>query len=127
MSAGGGLDAAACTEDVTFEDPAARCCGRDEVQEAFRALRICRPEHLIAPDAVAGEKPGSTRVQLHQRYFGRLALHSELLVHTAPDGRICAFEERWNGVELLKAAPFRWARRWNGIASAALTPLFVAS
>ena len=47
MYSGGGVDAAACTPDVTFTDPAASCCGKPEVVEAFRALAAsCRPEPL---------------------------------------------------------------------------------
>ena len=45
MYSGGGVDASACTHDVTFTDPAANCCGKPEVVEAFRALAAsCRPE-----------------------------------------------------------------------------------
>ena len=47
MYSGGGVDASACTHDVTFTDPAASCCGKPEVIEAFRALAAsCRPEPL---------------------------------------------------------------------------------
>ena len=47
MYSGGGVDASACTHDVTFTDPAASCCGKPEVVEAFRALAAsCRPEPL---------------------------------------------------------------------------------
>ena len=47
MYSGGGVDVSACTHDVTFTDPAASCCGKPEVVEAFRALAAsCRPEPL---------------------------------------------------------------------------------
>ena len=47
MYSGGGVDASACTPDVTFTDPAASCCGKPEVIEAFRALAAsCRPKPL---------------------------------------------------------------------------------
>eukprot|EP00802_Teleaulax_amphioxeia_P026415 Tamp_27482.p1 GENE.Tamp_27482~~Tamp_27482.p1 ORF type:complete len:191 (+),score=34.39 Tamp_27482:116-688(+) len=123
MYRGGGVDAACCTPDVTFEDPAARCTGIGELQEAFRALKRLHPKHISAPKAVPGDDAGSSRVLLHQQYLGFIELESELLVRTAPDGRISAFEERWNRVPLLEAAPFRFARRLNGLISYALTPL----
>ena len=47
MYSDGGVDVSACTHDVTFTDPAASCCGKPEVVEAFRALAAsCRPEPL---------------------------------------------------------------------------------
>ena len=136
MYSGGGLDSAACTDDVTFTDPAASCHGRAEVAEAFRALRACHPEHIQPP--LAGAKMplddgSSYTIQLHQRYFAGarflpmqgLEVHSTLIVRVASDGRICAFEERWNGAPLFSLSPFRFARRVNGLISAMLTPLLV--
>ena len=37
MYSGGGLAAASCSHDVVFEDPAALCVGKSEVEEAFWA------------------------------------------------------------------------------------------
>ena len=65
-------------------------------------------------------------VQLHQRYFGFLEVHSMLVVRVAADGRICAFEERWNGAPLLGPQPLlQWVRRVNGLTSAMLTPILI--
>jgi len=127
MYRGDGLDAAFLSPDVVFEDPAVLCIGTDEVQEAFRALHAARPEQLDEPRLVVdGESEGATAVfALRQRYAGFLEVSSTLLIHTAADGRISRFEERWNGAPLLKAAPFRWSRRFNGRLSSFLTPLLV--
>lgn len=130
MYRGGGLDAAACTETVTFTDPAARCEGRSEVVEAFRALRVAKPEHVDEPRAVS-KADGSIEVHLNQRYCGGSMLlpdgftvRSVLVVQTsAADGRICSLEERWNGAPLLSFAAFRFSRRVNGVVSSLLTPI----
>jgi len=127
MYRGDGLDAAFLSPRVVFEDPAVLCVGTDEVQEAFRALHAARPESLDEPRLVVdGESEGATAIfALRQRYVGFLEVNSTLHIHTAADGRISRFEERWNGAPLLSAAPFRWARRFNGRLSSALTPLLV--
>lgn len=74
------------------QDPAASCAGVGEVQEAFRALKAIKPEHIEAPKAFPGEEPDSTRVVLKQRYFGTLqvVLMWKLLRYalTAPWSRI---------------------------------------
>jgi len=127
MYRGGGIDAVFLSPDVVFEDPAAYCVGKDEVREAFRALRACTPEQLDEPRLIVdGDGEGATAVfALRQRYFGYLEVQSTLHVHTAADGRINRFEERWNGAPLLEGAPFRWSRRLNGVLSSALTPLLI--
>ncbi|KAJ1495197.1 hypothetical protein T484DRAFT_2157311 [Baffinella frigidus] len=127
MYRGGGLDAAFLSPGVVFEDPAVCCVGTVEVQEAFRALHAASPESLEEPRLVVdGDNEGATAVfALRQRYVGFLQVDSTLHIHTAADGRISRFEERWNGTPLWKAAPFRWSRRLNGLLSSALTPLLV--
>ena len=131
MYSGGGMDPSACTNDVTFTDPAAACCGMPEVVEAFRALSAsCRPEHVEPPLAVREQQRGSGfehEYHLHQRYFRSkwwqgLEVRSSLVVQTGADGRIHAIEERWNGAPLLWWAPFRWARRVNGVLSSLVMP-----
>jgi hypothetical protein len=123
MYSGAGLDGAMCVDDVTFEDPAALCCGRDEAVEAFRALRAMSPEHMTPPQ-VCYSTAGGCVVLLHQRYFRRLVVRSELHVRLDDTGRICSFEERWNGRPLLEGGVFgaaRAARRLNGVLSFAVT------
>jgi len=80
MYRGGGLDAAFLSPGVVFEDPAACCVGTDEVREAFRALRACKPEQLDEPRlAVDGESEGATAVfALRQKYFCSLVTASGL-------------------------------------------------
>ena len=66
MYSGGGVDAAACTPDVTFTDPAASCCGKPEVIEAFRALAAsCRPEPL------SKQRAAKVRLARPNRLVGR--------------------------------------------------------
>ena len=127
MYRGGGLDAAYLTPGVVFEDPGGCCVGTDEVQEAFRALHALSPEQLEEPRLVVDvDNEGAAAVfALKQRYVGFLKVDSTLHIHTAADGRISRFEERWNGVPLWKSAPFRWSRRLNGLLSSTLTPLLV--
>ena len=72
----------------TVQDPAASCVGVEEVQEAFRALKALKPEHLAAPKAIPGEEPGSTRVALNQRYLGGL----QVRLTTCAVADICACE-----------------------------------
>ena len=140
---GRGLDPNACSEHVTFEDPVARCCGRAEVAEAFRALHACRPEHVCKP-WIASVDDESVTVRLHQRYFGWLEVRSVLHVSceaSGGGGLITGFEERWNGAQLVSlkvlgapsGALTRWlallpdvpvfCRRLNGLVSYMLTPL----
>ena len=117
---------AACTNDVTFTDPAAQCSGIGEVSEAFRALAITKPQHVEQPVAV-GMPDGSVHVHLHQRYsiLASFNVRSVLVVRQAADGCICELEERWNGAPLLSFPAFRWVRRVNGMLSSLLTPLLV--
>ena len=130
LYSGGGLDAACAHEHITFTDPAAKCAGRAEVTEAFRALRAVNPQHVVAPVATA-EDGGTVEFYLHQRYAAGSALlpagfvvKSTCVVRTASDGRIASIEERWNGAPLLDYSAFRWVRRANGLVSAILTPIF---
>ena len=133
MYSGGGVDAAAFTDDVSFTDPAASCQGRLEVTEAFRALKAARPEPVQPPLAMASTDAHTTEFYLYQRYLRGFTLlpngfeiKSVLVVRTSPaDGRICALEERWNGAPLLWYSPFRFVRRVNGIISSLLTPRVV--
>ena len=129
---GGGFDAAALSADATFTDPAARCSGKSEVMEAFRALgAVCKPEVVDGPIAIPSTSPDETAFYLHSNYFKDsfvfgskgLTVRSVLVVRTKPDGTVCALEERWNGKELMPFAPFRFSRRVNGIISCVLTPL----
>ena len=130
MYAGAGLDGSLCSDGVTFEDPAAACCGRAEVVEAFRALRACKPQHVTAPQ-LCYSAPRTTVLLLHQRYFGRgeggLVVRSELHVGLDDAGVICSFEERWNGKRLLgDGVGALWpVRRINGIVSFCVTPTAV--
>ena len=131
MYSGRGLDEQACSPRVTFTDPVARCSGRREVSEAFRALTFCRPEHVEAPRANFIDDLTST-VDLHQRYFSCALLPSGLVVRStllvrrrAADGLVCELEERWNGALLFGWVAFRWARRVNGMLSSLLTPLLL--
>jgi hypothetical protein len=128
MYRGGGLDPNVCTADVSFTDQAARCVGKAEVCEAFRALRVMKPEHVEEPLSVA-KADGSTEVYLHQRYslmsMSAFTIRSVLVVHTAADGRLCSLEERWRGSPLLQFPAFRWVRRVNGLFSSLLTPLVI--
>ena len=130
MFSGGGVDASAITDDVSFTDPAASCRGRQEVTEAFRALRAARPEPVHPPLAMGSTDSHTTEFYLHQRYLrgftmlpNGFEMRSVLVVRTSPaDGRICALEERWNGAPLIWFSPFRFVRRVNGIISSLLTP-----
>ena len=124
MYQGSGLDMTACSETVTFTDPAARCSGKAEVAEAFRALKACTPQHVDQPAAVA-MPDGSVHLHLHQRYsiIRSFTIKSVLVVRMDSDGRVCELEERWNGAKLLDFAAFRFSRRVNGILSALLTPV----
>lgn len=131
MYSGGGLDAPLCSPSVSFTDPAACCTGRAEVTEAFRALRVCDPEHLTSPTVLATHKE-ETHLALHQRYFAGsyllprgLVVRSTLVVCTNGDGLITSLEEQWNGGPLLQWSAFRFSRRVNGILSSLLTPLAV--
>ncbi|KAK3277411.1 hypothetical protein CYMTET_14574 [Cymbomonas tetramitiformis] len=128
MYSGKGLDTTACSVDVAFEDPVALCRGIGEVQEAFRALKACSPEHVADPFIVAaqGSEPGTPAVVcLHQRYFGGLEVRGTVLVQLNDEGLITRFEERWNAAPLLDSSPVRWSRRLNGMVSSIVTPIIV--
>eukprot|EP00316_Scyphosphaera_apsteinii_P022113 CAMPEP_0119324392 /NCGR_PEP_ID=MMETSP1333-20130426/63090_1 /TAXON_ID=418940 /ORGANISM="Scyphosphaera apsteinii, Strain RCC1455" /LENGTH=155 /DNA_ID=CAMNT_0007332079 /DNA_START=13 /DNA_END=477 /DNA_ORIENTATION=- len=91
-----GINPTLCTNDITFEDPVALCCGPAEVVEAFRALRAAHPEHVVQPRLhVHTDDPYSAVILMHQRYFGWLVVHSTLHVRFEPTGHISGLEERW--------------------------------
>ncbi len=125
MYSGAGVDAALCSDDITFEDPAALCRGPAEVAEAFRALLWLEPEHVGAPQ-VCYSAADSVIVLLHQRYVGRLVLRSELHVGLDRNGLICSMEERWNGKKLLGSEIMRPVRRLNGLLSFYVTTKLLA-
>jgi hypothetical protein len=123
---GGGLDEDACTAGVVFEDPVAKCVGIAETSEAFRALRVCKPEHVSEP-WIASSDGQKTVVRLHQRYFGWLVVRSVLHVQQE-DSLIARIEERWKGVPLVAFPELpvdfpSFCRRLNGIVSYQLTRL----
>ena len=136
MYSGEGCNPAMLTDDVTFTDPVARCEGRCEVSEGFRALAAAaQPEQIDEPLAVSRDGEEGIVFHLHQRYFrgnklltllmpDGFVLRSVLVVQTreADGGRICAIEERWNGAPLLSFSAFRFVRRVNGVVSSLLTP-----
>eukprot|EP00339_Tiarina_fusa_P019627 CAMPEP_0117081014 /NCGR_PEP_ID=MMETSP0472-20121206/57132_1 /TAXON_ID=693140 ORGANISM="Tiarina fusus, Strain LIS" /NCGR_SAMPLE_ID=MMETSP0472 /ASSEMBLY_ACC=CAM_ASM_000603 /LENGTH=187 /DNA_ID=CAMNT_0004808835 /DNA_START=70 /DNA_END=630 /DNA_ORIENTATION=+ len=105
-------------ETVTFEDPAAICSGRKEVQEAFRALGIVDPESLERPVCIDVEPKGdsiSLTYALKQRYLGSLEVASllEVDVHLGPIPNnpeskfvVTRIEEQWNGVKPLGSLLF---------------------
>ena len=126
MYSGGGLDPTMCTDHVTFTDPAARCTGRAECVEAFRALRAFEPQHVEEPSAVA-MPDGSLHLYLHQRYsiLTSFTIRSVLVVRTDDTGRVSELEERWNGAPLIGFPAFRWVRRVNGVVSSLLTPIIL--
>ena len=62
---------------------------------------------------------------LHQRYFGCLEVVSVVDVEVGvSDGKVKRIEERWNNIALFKGTPAIVGRRFNGILSGILTPLF---
>jgi len=118
------------TEKITFEDPIALCVGRKEVHECFRALHdLTSPCHVIEP-TLMGEYNDNSSTQilnfyLHQRYFGCLEVVSVVDVEVGvSDGKVKRIEERWNNIALFKGTPAIVGRRFNGILSGILTPLF---
>ena len=124
MYSGEGIDCDVFSAAVSFEDPAARCCGQAEVSECFRALRYLKPEQVSAPQ-VAYSTADSVVILLHQRYLERVVLRSELHVALDGAGKICSMEERWNGRRLMGSAVavdvMRPVRRLNGMLSFLLT------
>ena len=124
-------------EEATFEDAAVICSGPQEIAEAFRALRVARPEFIRHPhriDVKQGQDGKDSAVAqvtyyMHQRYAGILTVKSLLrvTVDTADSkkARIQKIVEEWNGVEPLAYYPFSLSRRINGILSWWLTSLLV--
>lgn len=107
--------------------------GRDEIAEAFRALKVCSPTSLSHPRIVGNATTLDTEdgigcmvvLKLRQRYFGRLTVDSLVFVETGQDGLIRRVEERWNGAPLVAYLGFGAARRVNGLFSYAVTSLFI--
>ena len=123
-------------EDVTFEDPAAICHSRKEVQEAFRALTKMRPDSLSPPRCVDVEPLGASiavNYALHQQYLGGLlTVRSLLIAHIQlqtvhnkgfPESQflVTKLEEQWNGVPPISNYVFWVPRRLNGWISYQLT------
>ena len=121
---------------VTFEDSAAICNSREEVEEAFRALTKMQPESFAPARCVHVEPMGASiavTYALDQSYFGgSLSLQSLLTVniqlqtvHTRgfPESQflITKLEEKWNGVPLLANYLYWIPRRANGWISYQLT------
>ena len=129
-------------ENVTFADPAAICIGRDEVIEAFRALRLTlHPESLRTPQCVHVRPEGASiwvTYSLYQRYLGGwLTLPSLLVVQVQlkrrtdvpqSDFLVLSMQEQWNGVPLLANNILnRMVRRGNGWLSFQLTSRILPS
>ena len=140
-------------KDATFEDAAAICRGPEEIAEAFRALRVARPEFVRHPHRISleqctgGAAAASPRCivtyYMHQRYAGLLTVKSLLRITVDISGatgdkgkkdvsggtssvQVEKMEEQWNGVEPINLAPFRISRRINGMLSWWLTSLLVS-
>jgi hypothetical protein len=126
-------------DKVTFEDPAAICSSRKEVQEAFRALQSVQPQSRSRPKCInvnpKGESIELTYV-LNQRYGGGwLDVMSLLVVNVqlaqingTPESKfvVTKLEERWNGVQPLGSYLFWIVRRINGIVSWNLTTRLIS-
>mmetsp|Transcript_22306 Transcript_22306/g.31219 ORF Transcript_22306/g.31219 Transcript_22306/m.31219 type:complete len:136 (-) Transcript_22306:109-516(-) len=121
------------SQNVVFEDPAAKVVGEAEVREAFRALRVMKPKTLAFEIVGERETNASTifEIDLWQRYnFGSnlpFEVYSRLYVEASgPDSAIFRIEERWQNESILHVPPFGAVRRINGIASYNLTSIFIA-
>lgn len=123
------------SEDVTFEDPAAICYTKEEVEEAFRALHFAHPKCLSPPKLVNVVPMGDTiqlTYSLHQRYAVGINLNVKSLLildvnlKHLPDLpyyselEVTRIEERWNAVKPLGFA-FYVPRRINGLLSYYIT------
>lgn len=116
-------------ESVTFEDSAAICSSRNEVQEAFRALQYIQPRSLSPPKCIDVIPKGDSielMYALNQQYAGRFNLFSLLVVNVqlgqiygTPESEfvVTKFEERWNDIEPFGSYLFRAVRRINGVIS----------
>lgn len=135
-------DGVTLADDVTFEDPAAMCCTKSEVVEAFRALQLAKPRCLSKPVCVDVEPKGGAiqlAYRLDQQYLNCLRVNSLLLleVELIPfKGEIemahyshfviKKVEERWNGVPLLNLGYLHTlSRRINGLLSYYATTAFL--
>ena len=121
------VNEASFARHVTFDDPAARTEGFDELKEAFRALRKLQPQTLNWE--LGSVHQGRVEVHLWQRYTigpKEIDLFSKVVAEHDAEGRIVQLEDRWKGLPLLDSPPFTWARRLNGVMSFWLTPLLKA-
>jgi len=127
----GAMDKAFFTEDSAFEDPIARCVGRDEVAESFRAFHsLCEVKALSPPVTSVGADASTLVMHLHHEYrlpvvSAHLEMRSSLVLGLDPMGRIASMVWQWNGVPLLDLAPVCLARSINGWVRALLTPVLV--
>jgi len=121
-------------DSVSFEDPAARCSGPDEVREAFRALRYLKPQSISPPCCVNVQPQGESIAlwyALHQHYLGGRLILPSLLVVTVqlrqlkevPESEfvVLGMQEQWNGIPLWNSYLFWIVRRINGMVSYPLT------
>jgi hypothetical protein len=119
-------DESSFADSVIFEDPAAKCLGVAEVQEAFRALAKLQPKTLDWELGCVDEDRKTVEVNVWQRYqigFGKgTDLYSKILVSYDEEGQITKMVDLWRGLPLLSSAPFTWSRRLNGLLSFQLTP-----
>ena len=134
MYSGKGITRPSClSKDCVFSDPVAICCGREELTEAFRALKILSPKMLMPAELFRvdplDENITRYTAKLNQQYSTKLKLKSLLIVDmketAGHDPVIVRFEERWNGRPLLDHFPFKLVRRINGALSFLLTPMLV--
>ena len=97
------------SDDLIFEDPAARCKSREEVKNAFKMLKYITPVnvsrnlHVINEDKAGGHRKVIVFDQLQQYTIGKkLVLHSHVLVDVdTRQQKVLRIEERWNGHKLL--------------------------
>lgn len=126
---------------VTFEDPAAICESKDEVEEAFRALQWAHPTPLSPPTLVDVVPQGENiqlfyRLQQQYTFLFHLKVQSLLIVDVNlkqlkdtphySELEVTRIEERWNGVKPLGFA-FWFPRRLNGLLSYYVTSNLLSS
>ena len=125
-------------ESMAFEDPAARCLGAHEAQEAFRILVHLEPRSMFPPRCVDVKPQGESialSYALHQQYLGgRLELPSLLVVTVqlrqrkdVPESEflVLKMEEQWNGIPLIDSYLFSMVRRINGFISYQMSTRFL--
>ena len=125
-------------ETMAFEDPAARCCGAPEAEEAFRILVHLEPRSIFSPRCVDVKPQGESialSYALHQQYLGGRIVFPSLLVVTVqlrqrkdiPESEflVLKMEEQWNGIPLIDSYLFSIVRRINGIISYHISSRFL--